>query len=188
MSIASEITRINNNIASAYTACNNKGATMPVTQNSANLASTIATISGGGGGGANLQVKSETILTNGSHQITPDTGYDGMTAVNLTVSVPISAYVVADSTAFTLSSSSWVADRYTLTINTSNYNIDTTKAQIGLPTDSSAANTTNVLNAGITLISVETGTSANLRVYTFEAVEPPTQNVTILLFGVEAIS
>lgn len=49
MSIASEIIRINNNIANAYTQCSNKGATMPATQNSANLANTISTISGGGG-------------------------------------------------------------------------------------------------------------------------------------------
>lgn len=49
MSIASEITRINNNIASAYSQCQSKGATMPATQNSANLANTISTISGGGG-------------------------------------------------------------------------------------------------------------------------------------------
>ena len=44
MSIASEITRINNNITSAYTAIDNQGGTLPVTQNSANLASSIATI------------------------------------------------------------------------------------------------------------------------------------------------
>lgn len=49
MSIASEITRINNNIANAYTQCSSKGATMPATQNSDNLANTISTISGGGG-------------------------------------------------------------------------------------------------------------------------------------------
>lgn len=47
MTIASEITRINNNIANAYTACSSKGATMPATQNSANLATTIGTISAG---------------------------------------------------------------------------------------------------------------------------------------------
>ena len=47
MSIASEITRINTNISNAYTACNNKGATMPVTQNSENLATTISSISTG---------------------------------------------------------------------------------------------------------------------------------------------
>lgn len=48
MTIASEITRIKNNIASAYTACSNQGATMPATQNSANLANCIGTISGSG--------------------------------------------------------------------------------------------------------------------------------------------
>lgn len=47
MTIASEITRINNNIAAAYTALSNKGATLPATQNSANLADTIDSISGG---------------------------------------------------------------------------------------------------------------------------------------------
>ena len=48
MSIASEITRIQGNISDAYTAASAKGATLPATQNSANLASTISTISGGG--------------------------------------------------------------------------------------------------------------------------------------------
>ena len=48
MSIASEITRIKNNIASAYTECSNKGATIPTTQNSANLANCINSISGSG--------------------------------------------------------------------------------------------------------------------------------------------
>lgn len=47
MSIASEISRINQNIAAAYTACQNKGATMPQTQNSANMAAAIASISTG---------------------------------------------------------------------------------------------------------------------------------------------
>lgn len=50
MSIASEITRINNNIAASYTAVNNKGGTLPATQNSANLATAIASIPSGGGG------------------------------------------------------------------------------------------------------------------------------------------
>ena len=54
MTIASEITRINNNIASAYTACNNKGATMPQTRDSANLATCIGSISAGGGSGDSI--------------------------------------------------------------------------------------------------------------------------------------
>lgn len=50
MSVASEITRIKNNIANAYTAINSKGGTLPQTQNSANLATAINSISGGGSG------------------------------------------------------------------------------------------------------------------------------------------
>ena len=49
MTIASEITRINGNIAAAYTALSNKGATMPATQNSNNLATTVASVPSGGG-------------------------------------------------------------------------------------------------------------------------------------------
>lgn len=44
MSIRSEITRINNNIAAAYSAAESKGATMPATENSDNLADTVASI------------------------------------------------------------------------------------------------------------------------------------------------
>ena len=48
MSIESEINRINSNIATAYSVLATKGATMPDTLNSANLASTIMTIEEGG--------------------------------------------------------------------------------------------------------------------------------------------
>jgi hypothetical protein len=51
MTIASEITRIQTNIANAYTAASSKGATMPATENSDNLATCIASISGGGASG-----------------------------------------------------------------------------------------------------------------------------------------
>lgn len=44
MTIASEITRIKNNIAAAYTALSNKGATLPATQDSANLATAVQSI------------------------------------------------------------------------------------------------------------------------------------------------
>ncbi len=47
MSIASEISRIKQNIASAYAACREKAADLPQTQNSANLASTIDSIAVG---------------------------------------------------------------------------------------------------------------------------------------------
>lgn len=49
MTIASEITRIKTNIDNAYTALEAKGATIPETKNSANLADTINTITDGSG-------------------------------------------------------------------------------------------------------------------------------------------
>lgn len=44
MSIQSEITRINTNIANAYSAVTAMGGTVPQTQNSANLPDAIATL------------------------------------------------------------------------------------------------------------------------------------------------
>ena len=49
MSIQAEINRINTNIANAYTTIEAKGGTIPIQANSANLASAIESISGGGG-------------------------------------------------------------------------------------------------------------------------------------------
>ena len=53
MTIASEITRIKTNIDNAYTALEAKGATIPSEKNSANLASTVNTITGGSSGETN---------------------------------------------------------------------------------------------------------------------------------------
>lgn len=51
MSIASEVQRIKNVVAAAYTAAERKGAEMPEQQNVSNLSGTIESITGGGGGG-----------------------------------------------------------------------------------------------------------------------------------------
>lgn len=59
MSISQEIQRIKTNIANAYTQAKNKGATLPQSQNSANLASTIKSIPGGSG----LEVKHGIVYT-----------------------------------------------------------------------------------------------------------------------------
>lgn len=58
MSIVSEIERIKNNISSAYSECNDKKATMPNIQNSENLPSTIASITGG----ANFEITNASYL------------------------------------------------------------------------------------------------------------------------------
>ena len=55
MSVADQINRIKTNIADTYTAAQAKGATMPQTQNSDNLAACVQSITTGGGGGGNTQ-------------------------------------------------------------------------------------------------------------------------------------
>lgn len=55
MSIQSEIDRIKNNVAAAYTAMEEQGATMPEEQNSDNMASTVLSIPKGTGGGTTVQ-------------------------------------------------------------------------------------------------------------------------------------
>jgi hypothetical protein len=52
MSVADQITRIQTNIANAYSSCEAKGATLPKIQNSDNLASVIDSIENGGSGGS----------------------------------------------------------------------------------------------------------------------------------------
>ena len=52
MSVADQINRIKTNIANTYTAAQAKGATMPQTQNSDNLATCVQSITTGGGGGS----------------------------------------------------------------------------------------------------------------------------------------
>ena len=49
MTIANELQLLQTNLTASYTACNDKGATMPVNQNFSNLASCIDTIPTGGG-------------------------------------------------------------------------------------------------------------------------------------------
>lgn len=52
MSIASELSALNGYILGAYDEVSDKGGTVPTNKNMANLASAIASISGGGGGGS----------------------------------------------------------------------------------------------------------------------------------------
>ena len=63
MSVADQINRIKTNIANTYTAAQAKGATMPQTQNSDNLAACVQSITtGGGGGGTQFGLTAEQML------------------------------------------------------------------------------------------------------------------------------
>ena len=62
MSVADQINRIKTNIANTYTAAQAKGATMPQTQNSDNLASCVQSITTGGGGGTQFGLTAEQMI------------------------------------------------------------------------------------------------------------------------------
>lgn len=76
MTIESEITRIQNNIAAAYTAASGKGATLPATENSDNLATCIGSIPSGGGGGS-TGLKISVTFQNGKNWDDIDSFYIG---------------------------------------------------------------------------------------------------------------
>lgn len=69
MTVASEITRIEGNIAAAYTAASAKGATLPATENSDNLATCIASISGGGGSSVTSDVPLTRVTDDNNNEI-----------------------------------------------------------------------------------------------------------------------
>lgn len=78
MSVQSEITRINNNVANAYSAVGSKGGTLPAVQNSANLAAAINSISG--------TLISKTVTANGTYNASTDNA-DGYSTV--IVAIPV---------------------------------------------------------------------------------------------------
>ena len=66
MSIASELNALNGYILGAYDEINTKGGTVPANKNMANLASAIASISGGGGGGFDPSIMGMTVINGGT--------------------------------------------------------------------------------------------------------------------------
>lgn len=80
MSVQSEITRINGNIANAYTAVSGKGGTLPTARNSSNLSAAIQSIPSGG------TLITKTITQNGTYNASSDNA-DGYSQV--TVAIPV---------------------------------------------------------------------------------------------------
>lgn len=92
MTVASEITRIKGNIEEAYTAASAKGATLPATENSDNLATCIGTITGSSPVITSLSVTP----TTSAQTITAPSGTDGYSPVNVAaVTASIDANITA---------------------------------------------------------------------------------------------
>ena len=80
MTIESEITKLNTNLTNSYTACQNKGATMPANQNFDNLASTISAIPAG----TSPTLASLTVTPSTTAQtLTPPSGTDGYNTIKV---------------------------------------------------------------------------------------------------------
>ena len=85
MSVQSEIDRLENAKAAIKTAVEGKGVTVPSTTKLDEMAPLIESIT------PTLQSKSVTITSNGTINISPDSGYDGLSKANVTVDVSASA-------------------------------------------------------------------------------------------------
>lgn len=91
MTIDSEILKLQTNLADSYTACNGKGATMPVSQNFDNLPDCIDSIQTGGGGGIDTKLIVGDVDANGvykrlsdSTDITGDITLSGIKSISST--------------------------------------------------------------------------------------------------------
>lgn len=96
-------------------------------------------------------------------------------------SIEITDYVVADYSAFTLNANNWDGNIYDLSISTASYTVGS-NLQIGIPLDSSVANTANLIDAGLSI------TASGTNSIRFSAVNVPSSNLNIIVFGVSAVS
>lgn len=89
-------------------------------------------------------------------------------------------YVVGTPRTCTLVASGWNGTRYTFIASGS---VGSNGLQIGLPSESTAGNTQEVVKSALTLTNIESDTSSVT--ITVSAVTAPTKDITIAIFGLE---
>ena len=94
-------------------------------------------------------------------------------------------YVTGTPVTFTLSDWDPDVNGATYTLNCGSYTIGENGLQIGLPPDDSTINTQAVVAAALTIVNTGTGGTGDL-IVTISAVNPPEEDLTIALFGLEA--
>lgn len=158
MSIQSEITRIADNIASAFSAIRNKGVTVPSGSNSDDLATLIGQIPTGSS--PSLQNKTKTYSPTESSQsetVTADSGYDGLGQVDITVGAVSSTYVGSGITR--RSSSDLSASGATVTVPSGYYEDTGTKSVASGTAGTPTATKGSVSNHSVTITPSVTNTT-----------------------------
>lgn len=94
------------------------------------------------------------------------------------------SYVISAPAVFTLSASSWNGTRYTLVAD--NYKVGANGVQIGLPSNISTVKAQDAIKAALTITKTTTNTSSVT--ISISAVNAPTKDLDIAIFGLEAIA
>lgn len=155
MSIQSEISRISGNVADALSAISDKGVTVPQDANSDDLADLIAAIPE-----PQYQTKSKSYTpseTAQSENVTPDTGYDALEKVSVSVGAISSSYVGSGITR--RSSSDLSASGATVTAPAGYYASAATKSVSSGTAGTPTASKGNVSNHSVTVTPSVTNTA-----------------------------
>lgn len=116
--------------------------------------------------------------------ISSDGGDDGSNE-----EVTVTGYVVGTPMEFTIPASDWDGSNYLLKIT--GYKIGDNGVQIGLPANATTTNTQEVITAALTIphtyFSAATDTAAAYTDLTISAVNVPSRDIVIAVFGLEVV-